>query len=91
MVWKILLFRGKECQFLDHRLEEKKIIPKDHKGFSSGSYSKVSACNVGDLGSFPGLGKYPGEENSYPLPYSGLENSMDRGDWQVSYMGSQRV
>ena len=32
---------------------------------------------MGDLGSFPGLGRSPGEENGYPLQYSGLENSMD--------------
>ena len=35
------------------------------------------ACNVGDLGSIPGLGRSPGEGNHYPLQYSGLENSMD--------------
>ena len=34
-------------------------------------------CNVGDLGSIPELGRDPGEGNSYPLQYSGLENSMD--------------
>ena len=34
--------------------------------------------NVGDLGSIPGLGQSPGEGNSYPFQYSGLENSMDR-------------
>ena len=32
---------------------------------------------MGDLGSVPGLGRSPGEGNSYPLQYSGLENSMD--------------
>ena len=36
-----------------------------------------SACNVGDLGSIPGLGRSPGEGNDYPLKYSGLENSMN--------------
>ena len=35
------------------------------------------ACNVGDLGSIPGLGRSPGEGKGYPLQYSGLENSMD--------------
>ena len=35
-------------------------------------------CNVGDLGSLPGLGRSRGEGKDYPLPYSGLENSMDR-------------
>ena len=46
-------------------------------GFSGGSARKESACNVGDLGLIPGLGRSPGEGNSYPLQYSGLENSMD--------------
>ena len=46
-------------------------------GFSHGSDSKESTCNAGDLGSIPGLGRSPGEGNSYPLWYSGLENSMD--------------
>ena len=38
---------------------------------------KVSACNVGDLGLIPGLGRSPGEGKGYPFQYSGLENSMD--------------
>ena len=46
-------------------------------GFPCGSAGKESACNVGDLGSIPGLGRSPGEGNGYPLQYSGLENSMD--------------
>ena len=39
--------------------------------------AKESTCNVGDLGSIPGLARSPGEGNGYPLQYSGLENSMD--------------
>ena len=46
-------------------------------GLPGGSAGKESACNVGDLGSIPGLGRYPGEGKGYPLQYSGLENSMD--------------
>ena len=42
-----------------------------------GSAGKESACSAGDAGSIPGLGRSPGEGNSYPLQYSGLENSMD--------------
>ena len=42
-----------------------------------GSAGKESACNVGDLGSLPGLGRSPGEGNAYPLQYSGLKNSME--------------
>ena len=45
--------------------------------FSGGSADKESTCNVGDLGLIPGLGRSPGEGNSYPLQYSGLEKSMD--------------
>ena len=46
-------------------------------GFPGGSAGKESPFNVGDLGSIPGLGRYPGEGKGYPLLYSGLENSMD--------------
>ena len=44
-------------------------------GFPCGSAGKESACNAGDLGSIPGLGRSPGEGKGYPLQYSGLENS----------------
>ena len=46
-------------------------------GFPNGSDDKEAICNVGDLGSVPGLGRSPGEGKGYPLQYSGLENSMD--------------
>ena len=46
-----------------------------------GSDGKESAYNAGDLGSVPGSGRSPAEENGYPLQYSCLENSMDRGAW----------
>ena len=46
-------------------------------GFPGGSAGKESACNAGDLGSIPRLGRYPGEGNGYPFQFSGLENSMD--------------
>ena len=46
-------------------------------GFPGGSAGKESACNAGDLGSIPGLRRSPEEGKSYPLQYSGLENSMD--------------
>ena len=55
--------------------------------FPGGSDGKESACNVGDLGSVPGLGRFPGEENGYPLQYSHLENSMDRRDWRATVHG----
>ena len=47
------------------------------QGFPCGSAGKESACNAGDLGLIPGLGRSPGEGKGHPLQYSGLENSMD--------------
>ena len=52
------------------------------------SDSKESACNIEDLGLIPGLGRSPGEGKGYPLQYSCLENSMDRGcSWAHSQTG----
>ena len=45
--------------------------------FPCGSAGKESACNAGDLGLIPGLGRSPGERKGYPLQYSGLESSME--------------
>ena len=59
--------------------------------FTGGSDDKKSACNAGDLGLIPELGRSPGEGNSYPLQYSGLENSMDRGAGRIQSIGLQRV
>ena len=56
-------------------------------GFHSGSKSKESACNVGDLDLIPGLGRSPGEVNDYPFKYSCLENPMDRGAWRGTVHG----
>ena len=54
---------------------------KKKRGFPGGSEGKASACNTGDLGSIPGLGRSPGEGNGNALQYSCLENSMDGGAW----------
>ena len=50
-------------------------------GFPGSSAVKESACNAGDPGSIPGLGRCPGEGNSYSLQYSGLEDSMGYTPW----------
>ena len=55
--------------------------------FPGGSEVKASACIAGDLGSIPGLGRFPGEGNGCPLQYSSLENSLDRGAWQATVHG----
>ena len=52
-----------------------------------GSEDKASACNAGDPGLIPGLGRSPGEGNGNPLQYSCLENPMDRGAWWATVHG----
>ena len=54
-------------------------------GVPGGSDGKESACNAGDLGLIPGLGRSPGEGNGNPLQYSCLGNSMDREAWWATY------
>ena len=56
-----------------------------------GSDGKESACNVGDQGWPHEWGRYPGEENGYPLQYSRLENFMGRGPGGLQSLRSQRV
>ena len=56
-------------------------------GFPGGSEDKASACNAGDSGSIPGLGRSPGEGNDNPLQYSCLENPMERGAWKATVHG----
>ena len=56
-------------------------------GFPGGSDGTRSACNVGDLGSIPGLGGSPGEGSGSPLQYSCLENPTDRGAWRATVCG----
>ena len=60
-------------------------------GFPGGSEVKASACNLGDLGSIPGWGRFPGEGNGNPLEYSCLENPMDGGAWWATVHGVTRV
>ena len=63
-------------------------------GFPGGSVSKELSCNVGTWVQSLGwedpmqkLGSYPAGGNGYPIQYSGLENSMDRGTWQATVHG----
>ena len=58
-----------------------------NRGFPGGSEVKASACNAGDVGSIPGLGRSPGEGNGNPLQYSYLENSMDGRAWWATVHG----
>ena len=56
-------------------------------GFPGGSDGKDSACNVGDLGLIPGLGRSAGGGHGNPLQCSSLENPMDRGAWRAAVHG----
>ena len=60
-------------------------------GFSGGSDSKESACNVRDPGSVPALGRSPGEGHGNLLQYSCLENPMDRGAYSPSLLKESDV
>ena len=56
-------------------------------GFPGGSDGEESACNAGDLGSIPWLGRSPREGNGNPFQYSCVENSTDRGAWWAMVHG----
>ena len=69
---------------MDRESESKKWL---YLGFHVGSAGKESACNAGDVGSIPGLGRSPGEGNGNPLQYSWLGNPMNTGAWWASVHG----
>ena len=64
-----------------------------YEGFPHSSVGKesASACNAGDLGSLPELGRSPGGENGNSRQYYCIENPMDRGVWNVTVNGVSRV
>ena len=70
------------------------VFPWDHfhqlfeaKFFPDGSVIKNPPANLGYMGSIPGIGRSPGEENGNLLWYSCLENPMERGAWQATVHG----
>ena len=92
--WKTLAHcQRKIITFLRRILQQDidKSFSLIHDSFSGGSDGKEPVSIAGDLGLIPGSGRSPGEGNGYTTPYSCLENSIDRGVWQVRSMGSQRV
>ena len=70
-------------QFLDQEdpLEKDRLPSPAFLGFPGGSDGKESACNAGDLGLIPGVGRSPRGGHGNPLKDSGMENHMDRGAW----------
>ena len=73
-----------------HLKNFKKYFPIQNFDFLGGSEGKATVYNVRDLGLIPGLGRYAEEGNGYPLQYSCLENSMDRGAWQATVHGVEK-
>ena len=67
------------------------FIPVGSFGFPGSSDGKASACNAGNPGSIPGLGRSPGEGKGYPLQCSGLENSIDCIVHEVQRVGHDWV
>ena len=60
------------------------ITQKRESGFPGSSVIKNPSANAGDTGSVPGLGRFRGEGNDNPLPYSCLKNPMDREAWRAT-------
>ena len=69
------------------RHKSTKMSIGNSRGFPGDSDGKEPACNAGDPGLIPGLGRSPGEGNGYPLQDSCLKNSMDRGAWWAIVRG----
>ena len=83
---KFLLLKSPTCGTLSWQPSQINIA---YLGFPGGSEVKMSACNAGDLGLIPGLGRSPGEGNGNPLQYSCLENPIDGGAWWATVHGAQ--
>ena len=85
-------FNTKELINVINYIMRTNVIKNDHLsvGFPCGSVGKESACNAGDLGLIPASGRSPGEGKGYPLQYSCLENSIDRGAWWATVHGVEK-
>ena len=80
-----------QCHSPNEAVQQGALKPITPSGFSlafpGGSDGKESACNAGDPGSDPELGRSPGEGNGCPLQYYCLENPVDKGAWQARVHG----
>ena len=81
-------FETTHLQFWPLQNQAGTVYWKGLLGGLDGSDSKESACNAGDSGLIPGVGRSPGEGNGNPLQYSCLENSMDREAWWATVHGA---
>ena len=79
------------CTLGIHILRSGEHLLIDYRGLPWCPKHKESACNVGDLGLIPGLGRSPGGGHATHSSLFAWRISMDRGDWRLPSMGSQRV
>ena len=79
-LWKLCKITQRK-QMVAFGCSTKVLSSLQHHNFPGGSDDKESTCSAGDPGLIPGSGRSPGEGNCYPLQYSCLESSKDRGTW----------
>ena len=75
---EMVLWAGLTCELSLNRWQE---------SFPAGSDGKESACNAGDAGLIPGLGRSPRGGHNNPFQYSCLEKPMDQGAWRPADHG----
>ena len=90
MTW--CLFNGILPSHERKRMKQRNSVdgPRDYQGLLRGLRGKESACNAGDPGLFPGLGRSPGEGTGYPLQDSCLGKAMDREAWWATEHGAAK-
>ena len=85
--WHLYCFNSLLVDVMVYTLATKWSSTVGSNGFPGSSDGKDSTCSVGDLGSIPGLGRFPERGHGNPLQYSCLENSMDGGAWRATVHG----
>ena len=79
--------KHKPCSTYRLLLERDNVFPILYTGLPTWLSGKESACQAGNVGLIPGLGRSPGEGNSNPLQYPRLGNPTDRGAWRAKVHG----
>ena len=88
-----ILWPKNDCHLTDEEIETQGVASQKllgvitWLGFPGSSVVKNLPANTGDVGSIPGLGRFPGKGNGNPLQYSCLGNVMDRGAWGPKRVG----
>ena len=91
-LYNLIFVRTTLLDYLERQFKKQWLYVSYYaKGLPGSSVGKESACSAGDLGLIPGLGRSLEKGNGNPLQCSCLENSMDRGAWQLQRTGHDRV